>query len=44
MWGIDPKQLEVSIGARLPVRTNRDDRYFTDDFQGITKKWIHFYV
>jgi len=35
MWGIDPRQLEVSIGARLPVRTNRDDRYFTDDFQAL---------
>ena len=33
MWGVDPKDLEISIGARLPVRTNRDDRYFTDDFQ-----------
>ena len=37
MWGIDPKLLEVSIGARLPVRTNRDDSYFTDDFQSLPK-------
>ena len=37
MWGIDPKFLEVSIGARLPVRTNRDDRYFTDAFQSLPK-------
>tara|TARA_B100000212_G_C27368843_1_gene531641 strand:- start:800 stop:1921 length:1122 start_codon:yes stop_codon:yes gene_type:complete len=35
MWGIDPKELEVSIGARLPVRTNRDERYFTDNFQAL---------
>ena len=33
MWGIDPKELDVQIGARLPVRTNRDERYFTDNFQ-----------
>ena len=35
MWGIDPKDLEVSVGARLPVRTNIDDRYFTDSFQAL---------
>ena len=37
MWGLDPKDLEISIGARLPIRTNRDDRYFTDDFQSLPK-------
>ena len=35
MWGIDPKELAVSIGARLPVRTNNDNRYFNDDFQAL---------
>ena len=35
MWGIDAKELEVSIGARLPVRTNNDDRYFNDEFQAL---------
>ena len=34
MWGVDPKELSVSVGARLPVRTNSDSRYFNDDFQG----------
>ncbi len=38
MWGIDPTKLEVSIGARLPVRTNYDDRYFTDSFQALPKE------
>ena len=38
MWGLDPKDLEVSIGARLPVRTNKDDRYFTDTFQALPDK------
>ena len=37
MWGLDPKFLEVSIGARLPVRMNRDNRYFTDEFQSLPK-------
>jgi UDP-galactopyranose mutase len=35
MWGEDPKLLAPSIGARLLVRTNRDDRYFTDNFQAL---------
>ena len=38
MWGIDPKQLSISIGARLPVRTNSDDRYFNDSFQALPKE------
>jgi UDP-galactopyranose mutase len=32
-WGIDPSQLDKSVTARVPTRTNRDDRYFADDFQ-----------
>ena len=35
MWGLDPRDLAVSIGARLPVRYTRDDRYFLDDFQAL---------
>lgn len=37
MWGIDPKELSVSIGSRLPVRTNENDRYFDDSFQALPK-------
>lgn len=37
MWGVDATQLEAAVGARLPVRTNRDDRYFTDSFQALPK-------
>ena len=33
MWGCDPKLLSVGIGARIPIRTNYDDRYFSDNFQ-----------
>ena len=37
MWGLDPKKLEISIGARLPIRTNDDTRYFNDNFQALPK-------
>lgn len=32
-WGIDPSELDKAVTARVPVRTNRDDRYFADTFQ-----------
>ena len=32
-WGVEPSQLSKSVTARIPTRTNRDDRYFTDSFQ-----------
>ena len=32
-WGMDPSELSKSVTARIPTRTNRDDRYFTDTFQ-----------
>jgi UDP-galactopyranose mutase len=35
MWGLDAIELDLAIGARLPVRTNRDERYFTDSFQAL---------
>jgi UDP-galactopyranose mutase len=34
-WGLDPSELDASVIARVPVRTNRDDRYFTDTFQAM---------
>ena len=37
MWGISPSKLSVGIGARLPVRTNLDMRYFNDNFQALPK-------
>ncbi len=36
-WGLDPSELDRSVTARVPVRTNRDDRYFTDRFQFMPK-------
>jgi UDP-galactopyranose mutase len=32
-WGLEPSQLSASVAARIPTRTNHDDRYFTDTFQ-----------
>jgi UDP-galactopyranose mutase len=32
-WGLDPSELDASVAARVPARTNHDDRYFTDKFQ-----------
>lgn len=34
-WGLDPSELHASVTSRIPVRTNTDDRYFTDTFQAI---------
>ncbi len=32
-WQRDPSELHASVCARIPIRTNEDDRYFTDPFQ-----------
>jgi UDP-galactopyranose mutase len=32
-WGLDPSELDASVTARIPVRTNTDDRYFGDKYQ-----------
>lgn len=34
-WGLDPSELDKSVIARIPTRTNRDDRYFTDTYQAM---------
>jgi UDP-galactopyranose mutase len=34
-WGVDPSELNKSVTARIPTRTNRDDRYFSDMFQAM---------
>jgi UDP-galactopyranose mutase len=34
-WALDPSELDASVTSRVPVRTNRDDRYFTDTFQAM---------
>ncbi|MBG9387625.1 UDP-galactopyranose mutase [Caenimonas aquaedulcis] len=34
-WALDPSELDSSVTARVPTRTNRDDRYFADKFQAM---------
>jgi UDP-galactopyranose mutase len=34
-WGLDPSELDSSVTSRVPTRTNRDDRYFTDVYQAM---------
>lgn len=36
-WGKDPSELDAQVTARIPVRTNRDNRYFTDLYQAMPK-------
>jgi len=36
-WGLDPSELDAQVTARVPTRTNRDDRYFTDSYQCMPK-------
>jgi UDP-galactopyranose mutase len=36
-WGVDPHDLPASILARLPVRYNDDESYFSHPFQAIPK-------
>ncbi|HXC69861.1 MAG TPA: UDP-galactopyranose mutase [Pyrinomonadaceae bacterium] len=34
-WGLDPSELDATVTSRVPTRTNRDDRYFTDTYQAM---------
>jgi len=36
-WGLDPSELKAGVAARIPVRTNLDDRYFTDEYQAMPR-------
>jgi UDP-galactopyranose mutase len=36
-WGRDPKELDASVCGRIPIRTNRDDRYLSEKFQALPK-------
>lgn len=40
-WNMDPSELNASVTARVPTRTNKDDRYFTDTYQAMP---IHGYT
>jgi UDP-galactopyranose mutase len=34
---MEPRDLAASVTSRIPIRTNRDNRYFSDVYQGIPK-------
>ncbi|MEO6288659.1 MAG: UDP-galactopyranose mutase, partial [Ginsengibacter sp.] len=34
-WDLDPSELDASVTSRVPVRNNKDDRYFTDSYQAM---------
>lgn len=36
-WRRDPKDLDPSVCGRIPIRTNRDSRYFDDRFQALPR-------
>ncbi len=37
-WGLDPSELDATVAGRIPTRTNRDDRYFTDTYQAMPQQ------
>ncbi len=34
-WQRHPRELDAAVCGRIPIRTNRDDRYLTDQFQAL---------
>ena len=36
-WNRDPKELSADVARRIPTRSNRDGRYFSDRYQGLPK-------
>lgn len=36
-WGLDPGEIDTSVISRIPIRYNRDTRYFADKYQGMPK-------
>jgi UDP-galactopyranose mutase len=40
-WKRDPKDLDASVCGRIPIRTNRDDRYLREEFQALPKEGYH---
>lgn len=37
-WGVDPSEIPVSVGRRLPIRFTWNDRWFEDEYEGIPKE------
>jgi UDP-galactopyranose mutase len=37
-WKRHPRDLDASVCGRIPIRTNRDNRYLTENFQALPQK------
>ena len=37
-WKLHPRELDASVCGRIPIRTNRDDRYLSESFQALPKR------
>lgn len=37
-WKRHPRDLDASLCGRIPIRTNRDDRYLSENFQALPKE------
>lgn len=37
-WRREPRDLDASVCGRIPIRTNRDDRYLSEKFQALPSK------
>ena len=37
-WGVNPEDLSPEVSGRVPIVISRDNRYFTDQYQGLPKK------
>jgi UDP-galactopyranose mutase len=40
-WQRHPRELDASVCGRIPVRTNRDNRYLSERFQALPKAGYH---
>lgn len=43
-WALDPSELDASVTARIPIRTNKDDRYFADTYQAMPLRGYTYMV
>ena len=37
-WKCSPRELDASVCGRIPIRTNRDNRYLQEEFQALPKE------
>jgi len=37
-WGLKPEKIDPQVTARVPIYISKDNRYFTDKYQGVPKE------